>query len=292
MLNCCTTLEPGTTSRVDSRIDWLCSKLCKTHATFVMSTTNVSLASVSVWNILHLAANSPKVFSTTHGPGKAIIENMLLYGHVLPGNGRRRGGVPVWHARVTLPQKDSGVKIAAARNTLESLWRPPKALWSLPGGRRIDSVYAKTILAQGRITLNNNNKKSPKVIVLGRGKWLSLLMNLKISFRRKNIHLRDMIIQEKQKISGEQLQNFIHGTRPSTLWSSMEINTTDQTVVVLPTAARSGLRGQRSGGGRVKQPGLGRSQTAAGSWASAGSWKLAAGGSWSASHGASVCLFS
>ncbi|GFO24914.1 hypothetical protein PoB_005141900 [Plakobranchus ocellatus] len=37
---------------------------------------------------------------------------------------------------------------------------------------------------------------------------------------------------------------------------------------------------------------LGRSQTAAGSWAGAGSWKLAAGGSWSASHGASVGLFS
>ncbi|GFO07820.1 hypothetical protein PoB_003432500 [Plakobranchus ocellatus] len=121
-------------------------------------------------------------------------------------------------------QKDSRVKIAAARNTLESLWRPPKALWSLPGdrqkhsgGRRVDSVYAKKTLAYGRITLNIN-KQSPKVIVLGRRKWLSLLMNLNISFRRKYIHLRDMIIQEQRKISGGQLRNFIRGTRSSTLW--------------------------------------------------------------------------
>ncbi|GFO44143.1 hypothetical protein PoB_007064800 [Plakobranchus ocellatus] len=54
--------------------------------------------------------------------------------------------------------------MAAARNTLESLWRPPKTLWSLydgrqryfslSGGRRIDSVYAKTTLAQEKITVN------------------------------------------------------------------------------------------------------------------------------------------
>ncbi|GFN87071.1 hypothetical protein PoB_001357700 [Plakobranchus ocellatus] len=75
---------------------------------------------------------------------------------------------------VTLPQKDDRVKIAAAKNTPESLWRLQKALWSLSGGRRIDSVYAETTLAQGRITLNNN-EKSPKVIVLGRGKWLSFI---------------------------------------------------------------------------------------------------------------------
>ncbi|GFN95821.1 hypothetical protein PoB_002232700 [Plakobranchus ocellatus] len=123
--------------------------------------------------------------------------------------------------------------MTAARNTLESLWWLPKALWSLPGGRQSYlrvylavnglTVYAKTTLAQGRITLNKN-EKSPKVIVLGRGKWLSLLMNLSISFRRKYIHFRNMIIQEQRKISGEQLQNFIHGTRSSILWSSMEIN--------------------------------------------------------------------
>ncbi|GFN86928.1 hypothetical protein PoB_001343400 [Plakobranchus ocellatus] len=52
-----------------------------------------------------------------------------------------------YRCSVNLPQKNSRVKIAAARNTLESLWRPSKALWSLPGGRRIDSVYAKTTLA-------------------------------------------------------------------------------------------------------------------------------------------------
>ncbi|GFN80750.1 hypothetical protein PoB_000725600 [Plakobranchus ocellatus] len=117
--------------------------------------------------------------------------------------------------------------MAAANVTLESAWRPPKLLESLSGGRRIDSVYAKTTLIQGRITLNKN-EKSPKVIVLGRNtekvKWLSLWMNLNISFRRKYIHLRNMIIQEQRKISGEQLQNFIHGTRSSTLWFSMEIN--------------------------------------------------------------------
>ena len=33
----------------------------------------------------------------------------------------------VYHAIMTLPQKDSRVKLAAARNTLESVWRPPKA---------------------------------------------------------------------------------------------------------------------------------------------------------------------
>ncbi|GFN86241.1 hypothetical protein PoB_001274700 [Plakobranchus ocellatus] len=113
--------------------------------------------------------------------------------------------------------------MAAAKSTLESAWRPPKLLKSLSGGRRIDSVYEKTTLAQGRVTLNNN-KKSLTVIVLGRRIWLSLLMNLKISFRRKYIHIRDMIIQEKRKISGGQLQNFIRGTRSSTLWSSMENN--------------------------------------------------------------------
>ncbi|GFO04202.1 hypothetical protein PoB_003070700 [Plakobranchus ocellatus] len=59
--------------------------------------------------------------------------------------------------RVTLPQKDSRVKIAAARNTLKTLWRPPGRLQSAFGGRRIDSVYAKTTLARGRPTLNNNN---------------------------------------------------------------------------------------------------------------------------------------
>ncbi|GFO43390.1 endothelial cells scavenger receptor [Plakobranchus ocellatus] len=40
------------------------------------------------------------------------------------------------------------------------------------------------------------------------------------------------------------------------------------------------------------QSALGCSQTAAGSWAGAGSWRLADGGSWSASHDASVGLFS
>ncbi|GFO26151.1 hypothetical protein PoB_005265600 [Plakobranchus ocellatus] len=79
--------------------------------------------------------------------------------------------------------------MAAARNTLKSAWRPLKVL---------DSVYTKTTLAQGRIT--KQNKKNPLVIVIGGGKWLSLLMNLKISFRRKYIRLRDMIIQEERKI--------------------------------------------------------------------------------------------
>ncbi|GFN82906.1 hypothetical protein PoB_000941200 [Plakobranchus ocellatus] len=46
---------------------------------------------------------------------------------------------------MTLTQKYSRVKLAAARNTLEFIWRPPMTLWSLPGGRQIDSVYAKTI---------------------------------------------------------------------------------------------------------------------------------------------------
>ncbi|GFO19575.1 hypothetical protein PoB_004608000 [Plakobranchus ocellatus] len=58
---------------------------------------------------------------------------------------------------MALPYKDSGVKMAAARNTLrrpqvESAWRPPILFQSLSGGRRIDSVYAKTTLAQERIT--------------------------------------------------------------------------------------------------------------------------------------------
>ncbi|GFO02670.1 hypothetical protein PoB_002917500 [Plakobranchus ocellatus] len=38
---------------------------------------------------------------------------------------------------MTLSQKDSRVKMAAARNTLESLWWPPKTIWSLPGGCQI-----------------------------------------------------------------------------------------------------------------------------------------------------------
>ncbi|GFO18408.1 hypothetical protein PoB_004491300 [Plakobranchus ocellatus] len=120
--------------------------------------------------------------------------------------------------------------MAAARNTLETLWRPPKALLSLLGSHQIDSVYAKTTLARGKITVNKK-KNSPTVIVLGGVKWLSLLMNLKISVRRKHIHLRDMIIQEERKISGGQLQNFIRGMRSSTLWSSMEINSGLSTVV-------------------------------------------------------------
>ncbi|GFN75284.1 hypothetical protein PoB_000179000 [Plakobranchus ocellatus] len=114
--------------------------------------------------------------------------------------------------------------MAAAKSTLESAWRPPKLVKSLSGGRRIDSVFAKMTLARGRITLNNNNKKIPYSFFLGRGKWLSFFMNWNIPFRRKYIHLRDMIIQEKRKISGEQLQNFNRGTRSSTLWSRMEIN--------------------------------------------------------------------
>ncbi|GFN74665.1 hypothetical protein PoB_000117100 [Plakobranchus ocellatus] len=115
--------------------------------------------------------------------------------------------------------------MAAAKSTLESAWRPPKFLKSLCGGRRIDSVYAKTTLAQGRINLNNNQKiKCTKIILLGRGKWLSLLMNLNISFRRKYIHLRDMINQEKRKISGEQLQISFVGCDPppyGQAWKSM-----------------------------------------------------------------------
>ncbi|GFN76708.1 hypothetical protein PoB_000321400 [Plakobranchus ocellatus] len=40
---------------------------------------------------------------------------------------------------MTPPQKNSRVKRAAAGNTLESLWRPPKAFWSLPGAAKIAS---------------------------------------------------------------------------------------------------------------------------------------------------------
>ncbi|GFN83099.1 hypothetical protein PoB_000960500 [Plakobranchus ocellatus] len=57
-------------------------------------------------------------------------------------------------------QKHSSDFIAAARQTPECFWRPPKLLKSLSGGRRIDSVYAKTTLARGRTTLNNNNNNN------------------------------------------------------------------------------------------------------------------------------------
>ncbi|GFO44617.1 hypothetical protein PoB_007112200 [Plakobranchus ocellatus] len=49
--------------------------------------------------------------------------------------------------------------MAAATITLESAWRPPKLLVSLCGGRRIDSVYAETTLAQGRITSHHQRRK-------------------------------------------------------------------------------------------------------------------------------------
>ncbi|GFN76023.1 hypothetical protein PoB_000252900, partial [Plakobranchus ocellatus] len=56
---------------------------------------------------------------------------------------------------VTLPQKDSRVKIAAARNTLESLWRPPIALWSMPGGRQ---NYLSVCLAAAGLTLSTRKR--------------------------------------------------------------------------------------------------------------------------------------
>ncbi|GFN89594.1 hypothetical protein PoB_001610000 [Plakobranchus ocellatus] len=59
---------------------------------------------------------------------------------------------------MTLSQKDSRVKMAAARNTLESLWRPPKhsgvclvTVKRTLESVQIDSVYAKRTLAQGSI---------------------------------------------------------------------------------------------------------------------------------------------
>ncbi|GFO06353.1 hypothetical protein PoB_003285800 [Plakobranchus ocellatus] len=51
-------------------------------------------------------------------------------------------------------QKDSRAKLAAARNTLKSAWRPPKPIKILSDGRQIDPVYTKMTLAQGRITVN------------------------------------------------------------------------------------------------------------------------------------------
>ncbi|GFO32213.1 hypothetical protein PoB_005871800 [Plakobranchus ocellatus] len=48
--------------------------------------------------------------------------------------------------------------MVTAKSTLESDRRSPKLLKSRSGGRWIDSVYAKTTLAQGGITLNNNKK--------------------------------------------------------------------------------------------------------------------------------------
>ncbi|GFN84799.1 hypothetical protein PoB_001130500 [Plakobranchus ocellatus] len=68
--------------------------------------------------------------------------------------------------------------MAAAKSTLESLWRPPNtpgvclaaaksALES--GGRRFDSVYAKTTLAQGRITVNKNKQKKSRSVIAPRG---------------------------------------------------------------------------------------------------------------------------
>ncbi|GFN81713.1 Dol-p-man:man(5)glcnac(2)-pp-dol alpha-1,3-mannosyltransferase [Plakobranchus ocellatus] len=48
---------------------------------------------------------------------------------------------------MTLPQKDSRVNLAAARKTLESTWRPPKPLFSLPGGRQ---KYLRLCLAAAK----------------------------------------------------------------------------------------------------------------------------------------------
>ncbi|GFO14002.1 hypothetical protein PoB_004050700 [Plakobranchus ocellatus] len=64
-----------------------------------------------------------------------------------------------------------------------------KTVWSLPDGRQIYSINAKTTLSRKRITVNK--RKSSTVIVLGGGRMAPLLKNLKISFRRKYIHHRD-----------------------------------------------------------------------------------------------------
>ncbi|GFO20244.1 hypothetical protein PoB_004674900 [Plakobranchus ocellatus] len=60
---------------------------------------------------------------------------------------------------MTISQKDSRVKMAAARNTLESLWRPPKAVWNLPSGRQ---KYFGVCLAAAGLTLSTRKRLYPK----------------------------------------------------------------------------------------------------------------------------------
>ncbi|GFO35842.1 hypothetical protein PoB_006234700 [Plakobranchus ocellatus] len=104
---------------------------------------------------------------------------------------------------MTLPDKDSRIKLAAARNTLESLWRPPETLWgrlaaanstSESAWRPPDCLCLRDNDSSPREdNCKQTNKQTKKTVIdFGGGKWLSLLINLKISFKRKYIHLRDM----------------------------------------------------------------------------------------------------
>ncbi|GFN93713.1 hypothetical protein PoB_002021900 [Plakobranchus ocellatus] len=111
--------------------------------------------------------------------------------------------------------------MAAAKNAVESAWRPPKVICSLSGGRRIDSVYAKTTLAQRGITVNKSKQnKTKQKIPYNYCSWqgeMAFTFDEFEDFFHKKIYLRGMVILKERKISGEQLQNFIRGTRSSTV---------------------------------------------------------------------------
>ncbi|GFO26964.1 hypothetical protein PoB_005346900 [Plakobranchus ocellatus] len=100
---------------------------------------------------------------------------------------------------MTLPQEDFRVKVAATRNTLESLWRPLKTLWSLPGGRqkygRVCLAAARlnlSTLAQGRITINKTKQNLLELLFLavtiGKGS-----NNNYIKLTKKRFEWRNMI---------------------------------------------------------------------------------------------------